>query len=154
MFLGAGVSTVANAPSTPDLIDLIRKKFDKARFASDDFIGVCQAVIDCDYYDGRTELEDLLREKLGNLKPSKWHLELPKYKWAAIFTSNFDDLIEESFRMNPATPANDYEKVLTDDFSVKRLTTRNRLFPISCQFLERLLPFSRQEAFCTLCSCP
>jgi tetratricopeptide (TPR) repeat protein len=124
LFLGAGASTVAGAPRTPDLVASIKKKFDKARFTSDNFIDVCQAVIDCDYYDGRTELEDLLKEKLGNLKPSKWHLELPKYNWAAIFTTNFDDLIEESFRMAPPTLSRDYEKVLTDNFSIKRSTVQ------------------------------
>jgi hypothetical protein len=79
LFLGAGASQVSGAPSTSDLVAAIKQKFAKAKFFSDDLIEVCQAVIDCDYYDGRVELEELIRQSLGQLKPSRWHLELAKY---------------------------------------------------------------------------
>lgn len=118
LFIGAGVSKVAGAPSTSELVALIKKKFNKARFRTDDFSDVCQAVIDSDYYDGRRELEDLIRRTLGNLQPTEWHHELPKLNLAAIFTTNYDDLIEESFRLSTHSPKRDYYSVLTDNFTI------------------------------------
>jgi len=123
LFIGAGVSQVAGAPSTSDLVATIKKSFDKVRFETNDFIDVCQAVIDSDYYDGRKELETLIRRILLGLKPTKWHLDLPRYNWAAIFTTNFDDFIEESFRMSSHTPKRDYSCVLTDDFTITNRST-------------------------------
>lgn len=123
LFIGAGVSQVAGAPGTTELVEMIKSKFDKAQFESNDFINVCQTVIDSDYYDGRRELEDLIRRNLLDIRPAKSHDELTKHNWAAIFTTNFDDLIEESYRASTHKPRIDYYPVLTDNFTITDRST-------------------------------
>lgn len=118
LFIGAGVSQAAGAPSTSDFVATIQKTFSRIRFETNNFIDVCQAVIDSDYYDGRKELEDLIRRILLDVKPTNWHLALTEHNWAAIFTTNFDDLIEESYRRQTRAQKRDYHCILTDDFSI------------------------------------
>jgi len=118
LFIGAGVSEAANAPSTQKLSQLIREKFPKAKYRTDSLMDVCQGVVDCDFYDGRRELEDFIRSIMLALKPSKWHSELVKYNWKAIFTTNFDDLVEQTYRTIPPKVRRDFYPVLNDQFSV------------------------------------
>lgn len=116
LFLGAGASLSSGLPTTTNLVDSIKKRFEKARFRSNDLMDCCQSVIDSDYYDGRDELEKHFRSIFLNKKPSKWHLKLPEFSWKAIFTTNFDDLIEQSYRNFDGVK--DYRPVLTDSFSI------------------------------------
>jgi hypothetical protein len=100
LFLGAGASHAAGGPLGGKLTELIKKKFPKIDQSLSAFTEVCQDVIDTPPYN-RNELEDFIRSKLDLLQPTEEHRIMTKYDWAAIFTSNFDDLIEVTYRTAP-----------------------------------------------------
>lgn len=100
LFLGAGASHAAGGPLGGKLTDLIKKRFPKIDQSLSGFIEVCQDVIDTPPYN-RNELEDFIRSKLDLLQPTEEHKIMTKCDWAAIFTSNFDDLVEVAYRTAP-----------------------------------------------------
>lgn len=99
LFLGAGASCDAGGLSGPDFVKLIKEKFPDIDQSKNDFIEICQDVIDTPPYT-RIDLEGLIKEKLYNLQPTKAHKVLTKYDWPAIFTTNYDDLVEISYRLS------------------------------------------------------
>ncbi len=100
LFLGAGASHAAGGPLGGKLTDLIKKSFPKINQSLSNFIEVCQDVIDTPPYN-RNGLEDFIKSKLDLLQPTEEHKIMTKYDWSAIFTSNFDDLIELTYRTTP-----------------------------------------------------
>jgi hypothetical protein len=106
LFLGNGATMAAGGPSIGDLITAICDKFPNARRSAEgDFIEQCSAVLEVTGYD-RKDLEDLICGKLQLLTPSNRHLQLPDFFWAAIFTTNYDDLIEFGYRNHPQPKQN------------------------------------------------
>jgi tetratricopeptide (TPR) repeat protein len=96
LFIGNGASVDAEGPSTEKLVKIIKTRFNKGDYTSDDFIQTCTEVLDTTYA-SRNDLESLLKNTLYDLKPSKFHLQLPSLMWPAIFTTNYDDLVEKSY---------------------------------------------------------
>jgi hypothetical protein len=100
LFLGAGASHVAGGPTGKKLTEMIKEKFPHIDQSLNNFIEVCQDVIDTPPYN-RNELEEFIRNTLNILQPAYAHKIMTKYNWAAIFTTNFDDLIEVAYRTAP-----------------------------------------------------
>lgn len=100
LFLGAGASIPAGAPSGLQLSEMIKERFQNIDMTLEDFIEICQDVIDTPPYN-RNELEEFIVSKIGSLQPTNYHKTITKYDWAAIFTTNFDDLIELTYRVHP-----------------------------------------------------
>lgn len=46
---------------------------------------------------GRRKVVDVVRAELDPLSPKGGLLDIPKYPWYSIFTTNFDDLLEQAF---------------------------------------------------------
>ncbi|QNG36552.1 hypothetical protein F1C76_08085 [Geodermatophilaceae bacterium NBWT11] len=63
---------------------------------SDDLAEVCGLY---ENRHGRKDLVSALRIRLQNLTPTQGMLALPAFSWRAIFTTNFDRLVEESYRL-------------------------------------------------------
>ena len=124
LFLGAGASIGAGAPSGIRLRELIKAEFKNIDQSLTDFIEVCQDVIDTPPYN-RKDLEDFIKDKLFALNPTKEHKLLPNYNFACIFTTNFDDLIESAYReptvLRPCIP------VYTDTFKVD-LSDKDKIY--------------------------
>ena len=99
LFLGAGASRSAGGPTAKKLTEIIKEKFPNVTQTLNDFIEVCQDVIDTPPYN-RNELEEFIRSKMDSLQPTQAHKIMTKYDWAAIFTTNFDDLVEVAYRTN------------------------------------------------------
>jgi len=97
LFLGAGASHAAGGPTGGKLSEMIKEKFPNINRSLDNFIDVCQDVIDTPPYN-RNELEEFIRKTLNTLQPADAHKIMTKHDWAAIFTTNFDDLIEVAYR--------------------------------------------------------
>ncbi|MFX0139216.1 MAG: SIR2 family protein [Candidatus Hodarchaeota archaeon] len=97
IFMGAGASHSAGGPTGKKLTEMIKEHFPNINNSLNDFIEVCQDVIDTPPYN-RNELEDFIKSKLDSLQPTQTHKIMTRYNWAAIFTSNFDDLIEVAYR--------------------------------------------------------
>jgi hypothetical protein len=97
-FLGAGFSRGAcdqqgkDVPSTADLELEIKQMigFDTSEAASlSDLADYCE-----DSTDLRKKLQILLASRLTLTKPKEYHCDLLRLPWRAIFTTNFDDLVE------------------------------------------------------------
>ena len=99
LFLGAGASHVAGGPTGKKLTEMIKESFSNINQSLNDFIEVCQDVIDTPPYN-RNALEQFIKSTLDSLQPTRTHNIMTKYDWAAIFTTNFDDLIEVAYRTN------------------------------------------------------
>jgi len=76
LFIGNGASVDAKGPSTEKLVKIIKTKFNKGDYTSDDFIQTCTEVLDTTYTP-RNDLESLIKNALYDLKPSQFHLQLP-----------------------------------------------------------------------------
>lgn len=96
IFLGAGVSEAAGAPSTAELARGLKEHFPDASSNASDLSDICQDIADTPGY-GLNALESYVKEKLVPIKPSKWHYMLTEQNWKAIFTTNYDTLIESAF---------------------------------------------------------
>lgn len=101
LFLGSGSSRPAGAPSWRRLLDNIAYKFCPQNvpriekyFSRNDPWGaadlVCAAA-------PRPELETFVRDHLERLTPTATHLTIARRNWAAIFTTNFDRLVEDGY---------------------------------------------------------
>jgi hypothetical protein len=97
LFIGNGASVDAGGPKTKDLVTIIKKTFPDAIYRGEDFIQTCTDVLETTLT-SRRELEDVVKKELRNLKPGSFHMELPSHVWRAIFTTNYDDLIEQGYR--------------------------------------------------------
>ena len=100
LFLGAGASHAAGGPTGKKLTEMIKEQFPESNQSLDNLIDVCQDVIDTPPYN-RNELEEFIRKKLSPLQPTDGHKNITKFDWAAIFTTNFDDIIELAYRLSP-----------------------------------------------------
>ncbi|MBN1514629.1 MAG: SIR2 family protein [Phycisphaerae bacterium] len=113
LFLGAGASLGAGIPAGKSLAHLVKKEF-KVSKDTDDFIEACTCVLDTPGID-RTEVEDFIRAQLDK-QPTEAHKKLPLNRWQAIFTTNFDDLVETAYR-NCNGRQQRCEAVFSADFS-------------------------------------
>ncbi len=96
LFIGAGVSKIAGLPLGGELADLIKSKFPKIEQNKTDFLDICEDVVDTPPYN-ITELYDFVRENLNNYNVSETHKKITAIDWTAIFTTNYDDVIENSY---------------------------------------------------------
>jgi hypothetical protein len=99
LFLGAGASAAAGAPLEKELVDSIKQKFPKIDSNLKSLLEICQDYLETPGYNLK-ELEDFITQKLGVYEPTSTHIAMTKYNWPAIFTTNFDDLIETAYRNN------------------------------------------------------
>jgi len=117
LFLGAGASHAAGGPTGKKLTEMIKEKFLNVDQSLTDFIEVCQDVIDSPPYN-LNDLEDFIKSKLESLQPTRHHRFLTKFNWAAIFTTNFDDLIEVAYRINTEERLKPCKPISSENFSI------------------------------------
>ncbi len=96
LFLGAGVSVSSGAPLTRDLVTMLHNKFDKIDKNIKELNILCEAISHTEIY-GYNIVYEYLQDIFMNLQPSENIKLLPKYDWLAIFTTNYDNLIEQGF---------------------------------------------------------
>lgn len=96
LFIGAGASLNSGSPSGKELVDFIKENFNDVDFEDIGYnlLDVCQEI---EENGRRVALEKFVKNKFYGLKPTDAHLTLPKYPWPAIFTTNYDDLIEKAY---------------------------------------------------------
>lgn len=95
IFLGAGASRVASAPSGGELSELICREI----------LGLSDCNMELErasslvsaQQGGRGRLEKLVVDQLDKLSPAPAHKRLPWYRWKAIITTNYDTLIEDAY---------------------------------------------------------
>jgi SIR2-like domain len=95
LLFGAGSSLPSNAPTPKAIIDHLSNRFSipSASFNLSEFA----ELVEQRSKDRRrviTEVRSLFR----NLKPTAGLLNLPVYDWKSIYTTNYDDLIEQAYK--------------------------------------------------------
>lgn len=94
LLFGAGSSIPSKAPTSQALIDFFAKRFSlpTTGFSLPEISSLAERKA------GRRSLIDALREQFKSLKPTGGLMNLPLYNWKSLFTTNFDDLIEQCYR--------------------------------------------------------
>ena len=96
LFVGAGASIEAGAPSAQEMSRELSKKYLNGKHQEEPLIKVA-SYIETKPGLGRRLVVDYLINRLSPLKPSKAHLLLPNFRWSAIYTTNYDTLIEQAY---------------------------------------------------------
>jgi len=96
LFLGPEASLAAGELDQSQLVAEIKSKFPKLDQNMSGMLNVCEDFMETPEYK-LEDLEKFITDKLSPLQPTNTHLSLVKYKWSAIFTTNFDDLIEKAY---------------------------------------------------------
>lgn len=94
LFLGAGASIPSGAPSGPQLAKHLESVLANGESLSSDLMEL-SGILERRY--GRPALIQAVRGKLKGLKPTGGLLIAPEYRWASIYTTNFDTLVEHAF---------------------------------------------------------
>ncbi len=102
-FIGAGFSKRFELPTMPELIVMIAENLG---WDPDVFKANGESFQLMEYYSlkkGSGALRSFLDKKFSvseaKIRKSKAHMLLPKLKFSSIYTTNFDEIIEESFRL-------------------------------------------------------
>jgi GTPase SAR1 family protein len=95
LFLGAGASAPSGAPTGPELASRLCDLLNKGVRISPDLIETCSIL---ENKVGRKALVEKVRLLLRPLQPAGGLLLLPEFEWHAIYTTNFDRLVEAAFR--------------------------------------------------------
>ena len=94
LFFGSGSSLPSKAPSVRQLIDAISRDFGLPAdgYALPEISGLAE-----ERSRSRAKLIACLRKLFVNLQPTGGLLNLPLYSWRALFTTNYDVLIEDVY---------------------------------------------------------
>jgi tetratricopeptide (TPR) repeat protein len=107
LFLGSGIGHHALAPdgsSAPVATDLARELADHFRISVDatpDLRAVAGIV---ELRHGRPELHGFIQRRLADLTPDDTLRWLFTRRWSAIFTTNYDSVIERAYELLPSPP--------------------------------------------------
>ncbi len=98
LVIGAGASASSGAPLARDLVERLREHFNHANIsASASLFDAGSAICDTPAY-GRLELVRFVTALLDPLQPSQSYKQVPRVRWRALFTTNYDDLIEKAYQ--------------------------------------------------------
>ena len=94
LLLGAGATMPSGAPSGAALARHLASKLNPAPDGDElsEVAGIFEDRL------GRTALAQAVRARLQSLTPTGGLLALPAYAWRAIYSTNFDRLVEDSYR--------------------------------------------------------
>jgi len=98
LFLGAGASRAANAPSANDIKDNLCLNYLDGKHREESLSRVA-GYIEAKPGFGRNVINEYISNQLSSIKPSNAHLLLPEFNWNAIYTTNYDLLIERTYDM-------------------------------------------------------
>ena len=94
LFFGSGATVESNAPSVETIISDLGKDFQINPKGYT--LGEITAIIEEDY--SRRELIDKLQDYLSRTQPIGGIKNLPLYSWKTLYTTNYDNVIEECYR--------------------------------------------------------
>src|ERR1700761_6948562 len=94
LLFGAGSSLPSGAPSVAQLQHAFERRFGVP--ASSYTLSEQTGIIEQKTRD-RASLIEALRDEFKGLKPSGSILNLPLYSWKSIFTTNYDELVEQAY---------------------------------------------------------
>lgn len=100
LFLGAGATIGAATPDGgkppigDDLRDLIDEHFLGGNYPAEGLSWVAELAISST---SLFEVQDFIAKQFNTLKPSKFHLLLPTFRWRGIATTNYDRIVETAY---------------------------------------------------------
>lgn len=100
LFLGAGATKAAGGPTEMELCEVISNTLTSGKLKCNDLAELSSLVISQPGID-RKHLEKVVVDYLEPLTPSDAHFALTKYHWPAIFTTNYDTVLEKAYAMSP-----------------------------------------------------
>jgi len=107
LFVGSGMSREGGLPSARQLTELLAEEIRHELEPATNLARIAQYVqIEPGF--GRGWLINLLREKLSSVHVATSHRLVPRFPWAAVYTTNYDTLLEEGYRAE----GGGYRKVL------------------------------------------
>ena len=105
LFVGAGIGhyvTGTDGKPGPDAVTLARELAGRFKIpASSDHFDLAKISEVVQLRHGRAELETFLRKRLADLEPDEHLRWLFSLRWGAIFTTNYDNVIERAYELNP-----------------------------------------------------
>ena len=163
LFLGAGASVAAGAPSSSELAEQLAERFLHRSADGKDLTGVANDIA-VSMAASPSERDFFVRDRLKGLQPSPYHLAIPRFRWPAIYTSNFDDLVEKSYEQatdpvqthREICASTDRKSILDDSLvhifhvagSIRRVGTENHFLVLSVEDLQ--LSEERRESMLRL----
>ena len=96
LFLGAGASMETGAPSAQQIARELGKKYLQGQHREEPLSKVA-AYIETKPGLGKTIFINYLINHLSHLTPSEAHFLIPKFNWAAVYTTNYDTLVEQAY---------------------------------------------------------
>ena len=96
LFLGAGASIPSGAPSGVSLARTLWAQVAKQSAQSEDLMETASYL---SRQFGRSDVVRIVVNELKPLRPTGGMLAMPRFDWRAIYTTNFDKLVEKSFRI-------------------------------------------------------
>ena len=94
LFLGSGSSIPSGAPSVEDICDHLATKF---KIEQND-LTLAELADIVERRRSRRVLINAIRELFSGLKPTGGLLSLPRFHWKSIYTTNYDNLVEDSYK--------------------------------------------------------
>jgi hypothetical protein len=97
LLLGAGASVPSGAPSSKQLAHKLWHDLPKTEPQSDDLIETA-SILERRFT--RRPVVEIVVSTLRKLRPAGGILGLPQFGWAAIFTTNFDQIVEHAYKQS------------------------------------------------------
>lgn len=124
LLLGAGAAVPSGAPTGAELAEILWRQVAKSTPQSDDLVDTASILER--RHDRRAVIECIV-STLKPLRPAGGLLALPRFGWSAVFSTNFDRLVEGAFRAS-SVPLTVFRSNF--DFSTKDATGTTRLYKI------------------------
>lgn len=96
LFIGAGCSKECGIPDSKGIVDILKTSFGEVDFQNDTFLDVCYDIVETPPYT-KTDILNIIKPLLKPKNESLAFEILPKIPFGAIFTTNYDTLIEDHF---------------------------------------------------------
>jgi SIR2-like domain len=94
LIFGAGASMPSGAPSVADLIRDVSEQFK----IEPDGLSLAEITAVAEIKRSRADLVSLLRKRFKGLRAKGSILNLPRHDWKSIYTTNYDELVEDAYR--------------------------------------------------------
>lgn len=101
LFVGTGLSMSSGAPSAAALASELCREFAPDLDPSQGLQWVTE-LLQARHTLDRLDIDSWIAHRLDGLQPSSAHLMLPRFHWPAIYTTNYDCLIEKGYNAQPA----------------------------------------------------
>ncbi|WP_313222784.1 SIR2 family protein [Pseudoxanthomonas mexicana] len=124
LFFGAGASIPSGAPTVERLIKSLadRFKIDADGLSLKEISTLVEKKVS-----NRRELVATIRPLFKNIRPTGGLLNVPLFKWKGLYTTNYDTLVEQAFKLK-AQPLTSYSSNF--DFSQPEVHDAQKLFKV------------------------